>query len=180
MDSRTAHLLFRLMARVMESRLRYRFSDPSTILEGAGVRSGQEVWEIGCGSGFFTVPAAELVGEKGHVYAMDPHPLAIEHVIRKVQDAGPANARLIKGDATEAGLVSGCIDLALLVGVIPSLVIPPDRLLPEIHRLLRSEGALAVWTAFPWWSPTSLTRSGLFVWTRRESGVHNFRRATSN
>jgi ubiquinone/menaquinone biosynthesis C-methylase UbiE len=179
MDSRAANLLFRLMAPVMESRLRYRFSDPVTILEGAGIRPGQELLEIGCGTGFFTVSAAEMVGDGGRVYAMDPHPLALEHVTRKMQDSGRTNVRLIKADATEAGLVSGCVDLALLFGVIPSPIIPLDRLLPEIHRLLRSKGALAVWTAFPWWSPASLTRSGLFVWTGKEKGVHRFRKAAS-
>jgi ubiquinone/menaquinone biosynthesis C-methylase UbiE len=180
MDSQTAHLLFRLMARVMESPLRYRFFNPVTILEGAGIRPGQEVLEIGCGTGFFTISAAELVGDQGRVYAMDPHPLSIEQVTRKIRDAGLANVRLMRADATEAGLANGCIDLALLLGVIPSPIIPLGRLLPEIHRLLRSEGSLAVWTAFPWWSPASLTRSGLFVWTGEESGVHNFRRATSD
>jgi len=179
MDSRVAQLLFRLMARVMDSPWRYRLSHPVGILQGAGIRPGQEVLEIGCGTGFFTIPAAELVGDKGHLYAMDPHPLAIEEVTRKVQDAGLANVRLIRADATEAGLASGCVDLILLFGVIPAPIIPLDRLLDEMHRLLRSEGALAVWTAVPWWSPTSLTRNGLFVWTGQESGVHNFRRATS-
>jgi ubiquinone/menaquinone biosynthesis C-methylase UbiE len=180
MDSRIAHVLFRLMARVMDSPLRYRLSHPAGILEGAGIRPGQEVLEIGCGTGFFTIPAAELVGDQGHVYAMDPHPLAIQEVTRKIQDAKLANVGLIRADATEAGLASGCVDLALLFGVIPAPMIPLDRLLAEIHRLLRSEGALAVWTAFPWWSPTSLTRSGLFVWTGEEGGVHNFRRATGH
>ena len=178
MDSRAAHLLFRLMARVMDSSLRYRLSDPVRILEGAGLGPGLEVLEIGCGTGFFTVPAAELVGDEGHIYAVDPHPLAIEQVTRKIQDAGLANVRLIRADATEAGLASGCVDLVLLFGVIPAPIIPLERLLAEIHRLLRVEGVLAVWTAFPWWSPTSLTRSGLFVWTGEESGVHNFQRAT--
>jgi hypothetical protein len=74
-DSRAATLLVRLMAPVMESPWRYRFFDPVTIPEGAGIRSGEEVLEIGCGTGFFTVPAAELVGNKGRVYAVDPHPL---------------------------------------------------------------------------------------------------------
>jgi precorrin-6B methylase 2 len=122
---------------------------------------------------------AEMVGDNGRVYAMDPHPLAIEHVTRKIEDAGVTNVMLIRADATESGLVSGCIDLALLFGVIPSPIIPLDRLLPQIHRLLRSEGALVVWTAFPWWSPASLTRSGLFAWIGEESGVHHFRRATN-
>jgi demethylmenaquinone methyltransferase/2-methoxy-6-polyprenyl-1,4-benzoquinol methylase len=180
MESGTARLLFRLMARVMDSPLRYRLSHPIRILEGAGIRPGQQVLEIGCGTGFFTIPAADLVGAGGRVYAMDPHPLAIEEVARKVQHAGLANVRLIKADATKAGLASECIDLALLFGVIPSPLIPLDRLLAEIHRLLRSEGALAVWTAFPWWSPKSVTRSGLFIWVGEESGVHNFLRATSD
>jgi ubiquinone/menaquinone biosynthesis C-methylase UbiE len=180
MDSCTAHLLFQFMAQLMESPLRYRFFDPVTSLEGAGIRSGQEVLEIGCGTGFFTIPAAGLVGDEGRVYALDPHPLAIEQVKRKTQDAGLTNVNLIRGDATEAGLASGCVDLVLLLGVIPSPVMPLDRLLLEIHRLLRSEGTLAVWTAFPWWSLAPLTRSGLFVHIGEESGVHSFRRATSD
>jgi demethylmenaquinone methyltransferase/2-methoxy-6-polyprenyl-1,4-benzoquinol methylase len=100
MDSRSAHLLFQLMGRVMDSPLRYRLSNPVAILEGAGIQPGQEVLEIGCGTGFFTVPAAELVGSEGRVYALDPHPLAIEEVTRKIQDAAVANVSLIRGDAT--------------------------------------------------------------------------------
>jgi hypothetical protein len=50
MDSRTSGLVFRLMARVMDSPLRYRLSHPVRILEGAGIWPGQEVLEIGCGT----------------------------------------------------------------------------------------------------------------------------------
>ena len=144
MDSRIAHLLFRLMDPVMEIPFRYRFFDPVTTLNGAGIRSGQEILEIGCGTGFFTIPAAKLVGDEGCVYAVDSHPMAIEQVARKIQDAGLTNVKLIKADAMEVGLAIGCTDLVLLFGVIPSPVISLDRLLPEIHRLLRSEGTLAV------------------------------------
>jgi len=149
-------------------------------LEGSRIRSGQEVLEAGCGTGFFTIPAAELVGDEGRVYAIDSHPLAIEQVAKKIRDAGLTNVRLIKADAIETGLASDCIDLVLLFGVIPSPTLPLGRLLPEMHRLLKPEGALAVWTAFPWWSPASLTKSGLFVYVGKESGVHNFRKETSD
>ena len=179
-DSPTAHFLFRLIAPVMESRLRRRFFAPVRTLKGAGIQAGQEVLEVGCGTGFFTIPAGELVGDEGRVYAIDPHPLAIEQVASKVRDAGLANVRLIKADATQTGLASDSIDLALLFGVIPSPTLPLDRLLPEMYRLLRSTGALAVWTAFPWWSPASLTGGGLFLYVGKESGVHNFRKATSD
>jgi demethylmenaquinone methyltransferase/2-methoxy-6-polyprenyl-1,4-benzoquinol methylase len=140
---------------------------------------GQEVLEVGCGTGFFTIPAAELVGDEGRVYAVDSHPLAIEQVAKKIRDAGLTNVRLIKADAIETGLASDCIDLVLLFGVIPSPTSPLGRLLPEMHRLLKPEGALAVWTAFPWWPPASLTKSGLFVYVGKESRVYTFSEETS-
>jgi ubiquinone/menaquinone biosynthesis C-methylase UbiE len=179
-DSPIARFLFRLMALVMESRLRRRFFDPVRALKAAGIQPGQDVLEVGCGTGFFTITAAKLVGEEGRVYAIDPHPSAIEQVAQKVQDTGLTNVTLIRADATEAGLASGSIDLALLFGVIPSPTLPLDRLLPEMSRSLRAEGALAVWTALPWWSPASLDRGGLFVHLGGEGGVHTYGKARSD
>jgi ubiquinone/menaquinone biosynthesis C-methylase UbiE len=178
-DSAIAHSLFRLMAPVMESPLRRRLSDPVRTLRGAGVRSGQELLEVGCGTGFFTLHAAVLVGDSGRVYAVDAHPLAIEQVASKIRDAGVANVSLIKADAIRTGLADGCIDVALLLGVIPSPTLSLPRLLPEMVRLLKPEGTVAVWTAFPWWSPRSVTRCGLFTYAGRASGVHTFRKARS-
>ncbi len=177
-NSATGHFLFSLIAPVMESPLRRKLFDPVKMLKRAGIRSGQEVLEVGCGTGFFTIPAAKLVGDEGHVYAIDSHPLAIEQVAKKIREAALTNVRLVKADAIETGLVSDCIDLVLLFGVIPSPTLPLWRLLPEMHRVLRPDGALAVWTACPWWSPTSLTKSGLFVHGGEEDAVHTFRKET--
>lgn len=175
-DSRASNFLFRLISPLMESPLRRRFFDPVRALKVAGIQSGQEVLEVGCGTGFFTIPAAELVGDEGHVYAVDLHPLAIEQVAKKIRDAGLTNVRLIKADALRTGLASDCMGLVLLFGVIPSPTLSLDRLLPEMYRLLKPEGVLAVWTAFPWWSPASLTRGGLFAYVGKESGVYKFRK----
>lgn len=179
-DSRIAHLLFKLITPVMESQLRHRFFNPVKCLKVGGIQAGQAVLEVGCGTGFFTIPAARLVGGEGCVYAVDPHPLAIEQVAKKIQDAGLTNVRLIKSDATRCGLASGLINLVLLYGVIPSPTLPLDRLLPEMHRLLKSKGRLAVWTALPWWSPAVLTKNGLFAYIGKEKGVHSFRRTASD
>jgi predicted methyltransferase len=43
------------------------FRDPYKALDAAGLEAGQDVLEVGCGPGFFTVPAARIVGKDGSV-----------------------------------------------------------------------------------------------------------------
>ena len=54
--------------------------NPYRILNTAGLKKGQQVLEVGCGPGFFTIPASRIVGEEGHVYAVDINPLAVARV----------------------------------------------------------------------------------------------------
>ena len=84
-DPGAAH--FGALAAVMESRLRYRFFAPQQALEGAGLRPGQAVLEIGCGTGFFRLPAARVFGEQGSLVAMDRLPAAVAAVAAKVSAA---------------------------------------------------------------------------------------------
>lgn len=44
--------------------------------------------EVGCGPGFFTIPAAEIVGGGGSIYAVDVHPAAIARVKKRVESGG--------------------------------------------------------------------------------------------
>jgi len=45
--------------------------NPVQTLEGTGLKPGQTVLEVGCGTGFFTIPAARLIGENGRLVALD-------------------------------------------------------------------------------------------------------------
>jgi len=164
------------MSFVMESPLRRTFNDPVKTLKGARIRAGQKVLEVGCGTGYFTTPAAKLVGDSGLIHAIDVYPPAIDCVSKKIRDAHVTNVKLTNADAMDSGLPGSSFDLILLFGVIPAPVLPLDRLLPEMHRLLKPKGALAVWTFFPWWSPASVTGTRLFTYTSKENGVYNFQK----
>jgi len=154
------------MSFVMESSLRRKLNDPVKTLKGAKIRPGQKVLEVGCGTGYFTTSAAKLVGDSGLIHAIDVYPPSIDCVSKKIRDAHVTNVILT-------------FDLILLFGVIPAPILPLDRLLPEMHRLLKPKGALAVWTFFPWWSPASVTGSRLFTYTGKENGVYNFQKVPS-
>jgi SAM-dependent methyltransferase len=172
-------LFINLLAAAMESRLRYRLFPPVHILEGAGILPGQIVLEIGCGTGYFTLPAARLIGGGGFLVAIDVLSESIELVTHKVETAGLKNVRMLIRDALDTGLDGESFDRALLFGVIPSPMLPLTRLLPEMHRLLNAEGSLAVWPPIPGWLPQSILQSGLFTFTSKRNGVHNFRQCQS-
>jgi ubiquinone/menaquinone biosynthesis C-methylase UbiE len=164
----------------MESRFRYRFFGPQKILEGVEGLSGQMVLEVGCGTGFFTIPAARLIGDQGRLMALDVLPEAVELVSQKVQAADLENVWVVKGDALDTGLDPESFDIALLFGEIPAPMLPLFRLLPEMHRLLRPHGILAVWPPVPGWLPQSILQSSLFVLSSKRNGVYNFRRCVEN
>jgi len=174
-DSKFGQLFIRILAAAMESRFRYRFFSPMQILQGADVHPGQTVLEVGCGTGYFTVTAAQLIGDNGRLIAMDVLPVSVEAVSKKVQSANLKNVRVVKGDAMNTQLDAESVDAVLLFGVIPAPMLPLNRLLPEMHRILKQGGTMAVWP--PIWIRQSILRSGLFAYACKRNGVFNFRRS---
>lgn len=115
--------------------------NPYKILNRAGLKPGQKVLEVGCGPGFFTIPAANIVGEKGIVYAIDTHPLAIERVNNKIRKAGIKNVKPILANASETGLPDRSIELAFMFGL-PYIAGGLDNVLTELYRIFKPGGIL--------------------------------------
>ena len=173
-NTKIGKLIVKVVGAAMESRLRYRFSGPMKILRGADIQPGQTALEVGCGTGFHTVAAAQLIGDQGCLIAMDVLSDYVEGVSKKVQAAELKNVRVVKRDAMDTGLDEESIDTVLLFSVVPSPTLPLKRFLPEMHRVLKPGGILVV-TTFPW-VHSSICRSGLFTYISKRNGVYNYRR----
>jgi len=119
------------------------FRDPYKVLDAAGLEAGQRVLEVGCGPGFFTVPAAEIVGEKGHVHALDINPLAVQKVQQKIEQAGATNVEAVLADAAHTNLPDESYDLAFVFGFVNAIG-GMEPIWAELYRLLRPAGTLAV------------------------------------
>jgi ubiquinone/menaquinone biosynthesis C-methylase UbiE len=173
--SPVGRLFVRMLGMAMESRFRYRFFGPAKILKGTDTQVGLAVLEVGCGTGFFTVPAAQLIGDQGCLVAIDVVSDSVELVSRKVQVAGLKNVSVIRADALCTGLDAGSFDAVLLFGVIPSPMLPLNRLLPEMRRVLKPGGTLAVWPPVPIrWVSKAIGQSGLFKFSSNRNSVYNF------
>jgi SAM-dependent methyltransferase len=138
----TDRIHFKMMSFVHET-LYSLFRDPYQALDDAGLKPGQKVLEVGCGPGFFTVPAARTVGEQGSVTALDISPLAVRRVEHKIEQAGVANARTVLADAAQTDLPSQGFDLIFVFGFAHSVGDLEDILI-ELHRLLKPAGTLSV------------------------------------
>jgi ubiquinone/menaquinone biosynthesis C-methylase UbiE len=118
------------------------FGNPRQRLEEAGLERGQAVLDYGCGIGSYAIPAAQIVGDGGVVYALDIHPLAVETVARRADKENLANVETIQSDR-DTGLNDESVDAILLYDVLHSV---PDKgaLLCELYRVLKPGGSLSV------------------------------------
>lgn len=72
---------------IIDNPLRRMAHPPEKIL-GDFVKPGMTVVDTGCGTGFFTLAMARMVGESGKVIAVDLQAEALVHVEKKAEMAG--------------------------------------------------------------------------------------------
>jgi ubiquinone/menaquinone biosynthesis C-methylase UbiE len=116
--------------------------NPYKLLKAAGLEGGHKVLEVGCGPGFFTIPAARIVGDEGHVYALDIHPRAIARVNQKIEKEALTDITTMCINASNTGLPGGSLDLAFLFGL-RYVAGGLDNVISELHRVLKPGGILS-------------------------------------
>ena len=153
------------------------YVDPHNLLKAAGLRSGQNVLEVGCGPGYFTVAAAEIVGGNGFLHSIDINPAAVQHVRQKVEEKGLKNVEVTRANVSKTALAQESIDLAFLFGIVHSLK-DIDSVLSEMYRILKPGGELVVQKSS--WSESNLlksfTKGSLFQFVEKDSRIYKFKK----
>lgn len=122
---------------------RHELLRPKELLRSLGLKPGATIADIGCGPGFFTIPAAEIVGENGRVLAADIQGEMLSAVKARVTEHGLTNVRILKTSDTEVPLPHGCADLVLLAFTLDEID-QRARFLHRVGRLLKPDGKVAV------------------------------------
>jgi SAM-dependent methyltransferase len=116
---------------------------PGETLRRLGVSEGVTVAEIGCGNGYFAVPAAEIAAP-GTVYALDIDGALLDDCERIADRQGIDNLVTIQGDARElSDELTERVDALLIANTFHG-VDDQSGLVQQIHDALRPGGRLAV------------------------------------
>lgn len=134
-DTRNRNLLL--------SEERHEALKPEELLRSLGLKRGQTMADIGCGPGFFTVPAATIVGPRGLVIAGDVQGEMLSAVRSRVAEQGLENVRVVKTSDMEVPLPPATCDLVLLAFILDE-VPQRARFLHRAARLAKPGGRIAV------------------------------------
>lgn len=99
--------------------------------------------DIGCGIGYFTIPASEIVGETGKVFAMDISFEMIQEVEKKVEENNILNVRTIVTEKNDLKVDDGVVTYAFLCTVLHE-VENMNKLLNEVNRIMTEGGRIVV------------------------------------
>ena len=134
-------LHFKLMA--FSFKFRDLLQPPQRLLKKARLEKGMYVVDYGCGAGSFAIPAAELVGPEGKVFAVDIHPLAVSSVKSKASQKALENIEAVLVEGYDTGIGNSSIDRVLLIDTFAQIE-DREALLREIHRVLKGDGLLLI------------------------------------
>lgn len=116
---------------------------PEKLLRKLGLRAGDTMADIGCGPGFFTLPAARIVGRNGIVLAGDIQGEMLTSVRSRAHEAELGNIRVVKTSETEIPLPAESFDFVLLAFVLNELE-HRATFLHRAARLLKPTGRVVV------------------------------------
>ena len=128
--------------RRMPEEFRRQWQNPEAILAKIGVRPGDVFADIGCGNGYFAIPAARIVGEKGTVYGIDISEEAIAELSKKAESEGLANLKLTMGDAATIVLGEAYADIVYFGTNLHDFT-DPLMVLKNARLMVKPDGKLA-------------------------------------
>jgi ubiquinone/menaquinone biosynthesis C-methylase UbiE len=118
-------------------------------LKRIGLKRRQRVLDFGCGRGNYTIPAAQIVGNEGRVYALDKNSRALDELMRRAAARNLENiVRMDTMGEVDIALDDGSVQVVLLYDIFwyfrlhdPRL----PRLLDEVIRVSTPDGLLSIY-----------------------------------
>ena len=117
---------------------------PDEVIKTMGLRDGDVVADLGCGTGFFARRMARAVAPRGRVYGVDIQPEMLEIMKGLLEKEGTTNVIPVLGAADNPRLPKGGLDWILLVDVYHEFQEPKAMLARMRESLKPKTGRIAL------------------------------------
>lgn len=120
---------------------------PEAVFDHLPIHEGMTFLDAGCGAGEYSLHAARLLGDQGHVIALDSVRLSVETLANYPREKGMANITGHTCDITKSlPLDAQSVDLILLSTVLHIKAVRDNaqNMFNEFRKVLRPDGMLAV------------------------------------
>ncbi len=116
---------------------------PERVLDTMGLRPGDVVADVGCGSGYYARRVARRVQPGGRVYCEDIQPEMLDIMRRRAADEGVIGIEAVLGTPTDPRLPAGAVDWVIIADVYHEMS-DPEPMLAGIRRALSPHGRVAL------------------------------------
>lgn len=127
-------------AQRLDSDERQKLLNPELTLNKIGLKEGMLAAEIGCGTGFYTIPASRILGDEGKIYAFDIESKMLTLLRMKIEKP---NIVPIVCEEDKLPLKDKLLDIALMAFMLHESQ-EPYNYLQEIKRVIKHQGRIAV------------------------------------
>ncbi len=117
--------------------------DGEKFLRSIGIRKSERVLDFGCGEGHYTIPAANIVGINGRVYALDKDKEPLDRLQRLIKNYEIKNIEILKNES-KTFLQKNSLDFVLCYDAIHYLK-HRKIIYNEIHRVLKPTGIFSLY-----------------------------------
>src|SRR3989304_9358607 len=127
-------------AGILDNQDRAQFLNPEKILEKMKLTGEMVVADLGCGTGFFSIPASKRVKK---VFALDIQQEMLDILGDKIKKEKITNVEAILSEESSIPLSDMSVDILLMANVFHEL---EDKLslLKEVKRVLNTNGRLVI------------------------------------
>jgi len=115
---------------------------PEKILSLTGLKEGDTFLDIGAGTGYFAIPAADITGKTGKVIAADISPEMLNE-LKSRHKSCRGNIEFLLSREERLDLETGIADMAFMAFILHEIN-DVKSYLKEVHRILKPGGKFAL------------------------------------
>ncbi len=110
------------------------------------IKTGDQVFDLGCGTGRLAEYLSKIVGDDGRIYGIDPAAHRIQIAKEKLKNKTPANTHFSVGGGEDlSGFADDSFD-SVVINVVFHWIVDKKCTLAEVYRVLKPEGLVGITT----------------------------------